>query len=308
MSFRKIFILALGLTALFAACKKEEKPVASEDLNIPQSFAPPANADPAVKAVYKDFGVWIRMDFKDPKEVSNGILYNDVNNRFGATKIDDSRRPEAIVYTQTLLSNVSEKFTKSLFPLELFYVKTYNGSWWARDIEIIGRSRLVITWPNHMRDAIEVTDPATHYYRDSALTRSVWSNLASMMSPRMEKPIDGFELAGKAYDNGLVVDRIEAEYRKDYDDAKRDAALADLANSGGFIEGSGSRSFESDFPQWVVLLTTESFSNIKRRYLDNSPRRARKYDILIKFFNSYGWDIQAAGNKYRTKLDEFSNQ
>jgi len=303
MKLRKLYILALGLSTTFAACKKEESPIASDDLKIPQMFSPAADADPKVKSIYNDYGLWIRMDFKDAKEVSNGILFTDVNNRFGATKIDDNKRQEAIVYTESLMSNVPAKFTKALFPLEFFYVKTYNGSWWATDMQVIGRSRLLITWPNKMLNSLPVTDPATHYYRDSVLTRAVWSSLGTMMTPRMGSPIEGFELAGKAYDNGLVADRIQSDYFKDYDVAKRDAALDELAKSGGFITGSGSRSFEADFPQWIRLMATESYANIKKQYLDNSPRRAKKYEVLIKFFNSYGWDIQATGNQYRQKLD-----
>lgn len=245
------------------------------------------------------------MDFKDGKEVSNGILYNDQNNRFGATKIDDNKRSEAIMYTQSLLSNVPEKVTKTYFPLELFYVKTYNGSWWAKDIEVLGRSRIVITWPNKMRDALPVTDPSTHYYRDSVLTRIVWSYIAGTMIGRMENKVEGFEAAGKPYDGGKVVDQIYADYRKDYDEGKRDKALNELSISGGFIQGSGSRSFEADFPDWVSLVATESYANIKKNYLDNSESRAKKYQVFIKFFNSYGWDIQATGNKYRQELDKY---
>lgn len=297
--------MALGLTLLFAACKKEESPVATDELKIPQQFEPPANADPQVKAVFKDYGLWIRMDFKDWKEVTNGILFNDATNTIGVTKIDDNKRQEAISFTKSLLSNVPASFTKAMFPLELFYVKTYNGSWWAQDFMILGRSRLVITWPNKMQGMLPVTDPETHYYRDSVLTRMTWSYLGSTITPRMEQPITGFELAGKAYDNGKVVDGIQEQWRKDFDDAKRDAALEELSQTGGFIQGSGSRNFEADFPQWLSLLTTESYANIKKNYLDNSERRAKKYEILIKFFNSYGWDIQAAGNKYRQELDKY---
>ncbi|SMC58338.1 hypothetical protein [Pedobacter nyackensis] len=303
MKFRNVCVLALGLITTFAACKKEDNPVASDDLKISQMFGPDPNADPKVRSIYNDYGLWIRMDFNNPKEVSNGILYNDVNNRFGATKIEDNKRQEAITFTQSLLSNVSSKYTKAFFPLEFFYVKTYNGSWWAADMQMIGRSRLLLTWPNKMLNSLPVTDPATHYYKDSVLTRAIWSSLGTMASQRMEKPIDGFELAGKAYDGGLAADRINADYFKDYDAAKRDAANDELAKSGGFISGSGSRSFDSDFPQWITLMTTESYDNIKKKYLDNSPRRAKKYEVLIKFFNSYGWNIQATGNQYRQKLD-----
>jgi hypothetical protein len=303
MKFKNIYILTLCLATFLAACKKEEQPVSSEHLNIPQMFGPAADADPQVKSLFNQYGLWIRMDFKDVKEVTNAILYSDVNNRFGATKIDNDKRAEAITFTQSLLSNVSDKFSKSFFPLEFFYVKTYNGSWWATDLQTIGRSRIVITWPNKMIGALPVVDPATHYYRDSVLTRAIWSSLGTTITPKMTVPVEGFELAGKAYDNGLAVDRITDDYYKDYDLQKRDAAYTELANSGGFITGQGSRSFDSDFPQWLVLLTTESYRNIKKNYLDNSPRRAKKYEILIKYFNSYGWDIQAAGNLYRQKLD-----
>lgn len=303
MKLKNISFAVLGLSMLFTACKKEENPVASEDLGIVQQFEPPANADPAVKAAFNGYGLWIRMDFTNPKEVSNAILFNDVGNRFGATKIDENQRQAVITYSQKLLSNVSEKYSKSFFPLEFFFVKTYNGSWWAKDIQALGRSRLVICWPNQMRDAQPVIDPENHYYRDSVLTRSVWSNVGSMITLRMDTPVEGFELAGKAYDNGVASKKIQDAYLEDRDEDKRDAALAELASIGGFIEGSGSSSFETDFPQWLTLLTTESYDNIKKKYLDNNQRRTKKYEILIKYFKSYGWDIQAAGNKYRQQLD-----
>lgn len=305
MKFKYIYMLALGFATFFIACKKEERPVATDNLNIPQMFGPAADADPLVKSLFNQYGLWIRMDFKDVKEVTNAILYSDVNNRFGATKIDNDKRSEAITFTQTLLSNVSEKFSKSFFPLEFFYVKTYNGSWWATDLQTIGRSRIVITWPNKMFGALPVVDPATHYYRDSVLTRAIWSSLGTTITPKITIPIEGFELAGKAYDNGVAVDRITDDYYKDYDLQKRDASYLELASSGGFITAQGSRSFDADFPQWLALLSTESEINIKKNYLDNSPRRARKYEVLIKFFNSYGWDIQATGNLYRQKLDQY---
>ena len=97
-------------------------------------------------------------------------------------------------------------------------------------------------------------------------------------------------------------DKIMADYYKDYDAAKKDAALDELARAGGYITGSASRNFDSDFGEWLKLLATESYTNIKAKYLDNSPSRAQKYEILIKYFKDYGWDIQATGNKYREKL------
>lgn len=304
MNFRSIYILAMILIILVAACKKEERPTATDDLKIPELFAPPEDSDPQVKSLYKDYGVWIRMDFNHWREVTNGILFNDVNNsRFGATKIEDSKRQEAIVYSKTLLSNFSQKFVESFFPLELFYVKTYNGSVFATDLQVIGRSRLVITWPNKMLRSQPVTNPEIHYYKDSVLTRAILSNIAGMIVQRMDNPIEGFEMAGKPYDNGVASDKIRDQYLVDRDAVKRDAAYNELARTGGYITGPSSRSFVSDFPQWFTLMSTESYENIKKGYLDNNEMRTRKYEILIKFFNSYGWDIQAAGNKYRQQLD-----
>ena len=306
MNYKKITIMAVGVALLFAACKKEERPVATDDLKIPELFAPPENADPQVKSLYKDYGVWVRMDFNHWREVTNGILFNDVNNsRFGATKIDDDKRQEAITYSKTLLSNFSQKFVGVYFPLELFFVKTYNGSVFATDLQVIGRSRIVLTWPNKMRGALTVTNPETHYYRDSVLTRAVLSSIAGTIVQRMDNPIEGFEMAGKPYDNGVASDKIRDQFLIDRDMVKRDAAYDELARTGGYITGPSSRSFASDFPQWFTLMATESYANIKKKYLDNNEMRTRKYEILVKFFNSYGWDIQATGNKYRQELDKY---
>lgn len=60
-----------------------------------------------------------------------------------------------------------------------------------------------------------------------------------------------------------------------------------------------------DFSEWLRLLVMESYENIKKDYLDNSKPRALKYEILIKYFKEYGWDIQAAGNKYRTEFNKY---
>ena len=50
------------------------------------------------------------MDFTDWHEVTNAYLYEDVNNRMGAAMIDDTCRENAIIFSQTLLSNVSKEF------------------------------------------------------------------------------------------------------------------------------------------------------------------------------------------------------
>ena len=82
-------------------------------------------------------------------------------------------------------------------------------------------------------------------------------------------------------------------------------AVAELCRNGGYITGGSSRSFEGDFSEWLRLLVMESYENIKKDYLDNSKSRALKYEIITKYFKEYGWDIQAAGNKYRTEFDKY---
>ena len=300
---RILNILPLMLIVSLAACTKETDPVASEDIGIAQQFAPPADADPRVKQMYQDYNVWLRMDFNDWKEVTNAILERDQINRWGVGKIDPEYRESAIIWMQTLLPNVPEKYVRTFFPLEFFFVKSYGSGYWSSNIKRIGRSRLVICWPNQMVGAQPVVDPQTHYYKDSVLTREVWANLGAMITARMEEPIKEFVTAGKSYDNGQAYDRIMEDYYNDYDIVKRDAALDELARSGGYITGSGSRTFDSDFTDWLKLLATESYENIKSKYLDNSPARAQKYDVLIRYFQEYDWDIQATGDLYREKLD-----
>ncbi len=298
-------LTAILILPFWAACTKEEHPVASEDLGIPAMFAPKENEDARVKQIYNDYGLWVRMDFTDPKEITNGILYNDVNNRFGATMIDDGDRESAIIYAQTLMSNVSEEFSKAYFPLDFFFVKTYNGSWWAADYQRIGRSRFVLCWPNQMNGAVEITDASKHYYQDSVVTRVVWDNFGAMIAARFDAPLEEFAKAGRAYDKGEAFDNIRDQYDADKDEEKYNAAITELCQTGGFITASGAASFENDFAAWLRLLVMESYENIKRDYLDNSAPRLAKYRILIDFFKSYNWDIQAAGNKYRAEYDAY---
>jgi predicted small secreted protein len=96
--------------------------------------------------------------------------------------------------------------------------------------------------------------------------------------------------------------------------AKSNAAIDQLCIEGGFIPdvtaagnlvGSSANSFENDFSSWASLVVTESYENIRTKYLDNSPARKAKYEALIEFCKSYGWDIQAAGNKFRQMNNQF---
>lgn len=293
-------LLAAGI-AIFSSCSKEEKPVSSPDLGLPAAFSPPSDAPQIVKDIFAKYGVWIRMDFKEVREVTNAYLEVDVNNRWGATKIDDNQRSSAELYTKTLLSNIPEAYVKKFFPLELFYVKTYGGGFFASNLKKLGRSRLIICWPNKTSSR-PITDPENHYYMDTLLTRAVWSELGSMIGDRIPEPIQEVVEAGKAYDNGQAWDKATADWQVDRNTVKRDSIRNVIAVTGGHISGSGSRNFYVDFFQWIAVLTTESHDNIKRLYLNNSPARAKKYAALIKYFNEQGWDIQATGNLYRQKI------
>ena len=49
----------------------------------------------------------------------------------------------------------------------------------------------------------------------------------------------------------------------------------------------------------------ESYDNIKKDYLDKSIARTAKYKVIVECFKKYDWDIQAAGNKFRQKYNEY---
>jgi len=308
MKMNSIFkIMVVLATFNLVSCSDEDDLKPSENLGIPEMFSPGADADPRVKKMYNDYGFWVRMDFTDWKEVTNAYLYEDVNNRWGATMIDDTCRENAIIFSETLLSNVSPEFAKAYFPLELFFVKTYSGSWWAADYQRLGRSRFVLCWPNQMEGALPVTKEANpdYYYQDSLITGLVWSNFGAMIAQRFDEPIKEFASAGKAYDKGEAIDNIEDQYDKDEDEEKYNKAVEELCKNGGFLSGRGSASFETDFGDWLSLLVMESYENIKKDYLDNSIARAAKYKVIVEFFKKYNWDIQAAGNKFRQKYNEY---
>lgn len=299
---KPIYVSLFALAVCGMGCSKEAQPDFTPEPGIEQQFTPPADAPAEIKDMYNRYGVWARMDFKDWKEVTNGVLATDPNNRWGATKVDTDQRPVVTTYTQALLSNVSEKFAKRYFPLELFFVKTYSLPLFGENIKVLGRSRLIICWPNQMYGTLPVTDPVNHYYQDSVLARTIWGYLGNMSALRFDAPITEFVLAGKAYDNGAARELVFKQYEKDRDIEARDKAMDQIALNGGFITSLGSTSFDNDFGEWMRLLVTESYDNIKAQYLDNSPARARKYEVIIRFFKSYDWDIQAAGNKYREQL------
>ncbi|MDE7073739.1 MAG: hypothetical protein K2O69_01590 [Odoribacter sp.] len=306
MKIKNIILALLVICISFSACDNETDPVATEDLDLEKLFSPGEDAEPIVKDIYNQYGVWVRTHFDYIDQLTNAIIYEDAMvKNFGATNMDEEIVSQPCTWVKTLLGNVSEQFVKSYFPLEFFFVKTYGRGYWSYDFSKVGRSRLVICWPNQAEGCIEVTDPANHYYQDSVLTTKVWGYLSEMITSRMEEDLlPEFGAAGRAYDNGAAYDRIRDDYYSDYDEEKYDKAMEELAENGGFISGSGSRSFRADFGEWIQLVATESYENIRVQYLDNNKIRAKKYEIFINFMKTYGWDIQATGNKFRWKFDE----
>jgi hypothetical protein len=295
------------IAALLAGgCTGENDPVASESLGILDMFTPGEDADPEVRQIFDDYGVWVRTYFASAREITNSSLEIDANNaRYGAQLLDDERLPEVYAYTSALLSNVTGEFTKTFFPLEIFYVKSYGASYWPTPLKILGRNRLIISWPNDPNNTEPVADLANYYYQDSVLADGVWRLIASSIAARLATPIEEFVTAGKAHDNGKAYDQILNAYYADRDIEKRDAALEELTSTGGYLSGGGSRDFRTDFADWLRLLATESHANIKRDYLDNSKARANKYEIVVNFARRYQWNIQAAGNKFRQQHNAY---
>ena len=123
MKMNGIFkIMVMLATFSLVSCSDEDDLKPSESLGIPEMFSPAADADARVKEMYNDYGLWVRMDFTDWHEVTNAYLYEDVNNRMGATMIDDTCRENAIIFSQTLLSNVSKEFAKAIQKTDNYYV------------------------------------------------------------------------------------------------------------------------------------------------------------------------------------------
>lgn len=301
MKCKPVYLILSVLGLFVCGCNNEENPVASENLGFSTLFGPDENAAPIVKELYDKYGIWVRMDFTDQLEVTNGILGAEVN-KCTVVKIEDQNRESALIYMKTFMSNVEPAFAKKYFPLEFFFVKSFVAGW-PKDKASIGRSRLLITWPFLNGNPIE--RPGNHYYEDDWLATSVWSEVSDMITSRMPEPMASFANAGKAYDGGAARDQMWADYEKDDDWDKVVATKQAICDAGGHISFSGSVSFEIDFAQWMSLVVTESYDNIKAWYLDGGKTYQDKYNALIQFFNEQGWDIQAAGNLYREKNNAY---
>lgn len=304
MKYFNIIILFIAACVLIS-CSKEESLTPSGDLGFQERFSPADTEPQGVKDIFNKFGLWLRMDFEDDKEVTNAILVQDVNNRYGATQIDEEMKPSAIMFVDTLLNNVSVEFVQEVFPREFFFVKTYNGSFWQADIETLGRSRLIVCWPNERTGVQPIEVPETHYYQDSVLTRMVWASLTGLLAQRMEKEIPGFEAAGSSYDNGQALDELTSSLAsQDLSDEEYGQIMDEFAAERGVILPAGTRGYTQDLSQWLRTIVTESYENIYNEFLQNSPNRLEKYNVLCSYLlEEYNWDIQAAGNKYRELLD-----
>ncbi len=302
----KLIWFACLFLILNTACDKEDDPVASVDSPLIDKFTPGENVDKEVKDFYDKYGFWVQTECNSLQELANAIISEDafISARGSYENLEPALRSQVYTYLNTLTLNVSTEFVKQYFPLEFFFMKSLR-SYMDLYVQSIGRSRLIITWPNQKEGCIPVTDPEMHYYQDSVLTHTVWGNLVDMITARMENDlIPEFIASGKLYEKDAAY-KIDQEYWKDNDEEKWQRAMDSLA-AGGFISGYGSADFRSDFAEWIQLVVTESYENIKRDYLDNNAFRAKKYEIFIQWMkDNYNWDIQAAGNKYRAEYDAY---
>jgi len=297
-----LFVGVLSFT--LASCEKEEDLKPSDDFGIKALYTPGNDAPQIVKDIYKEHDVWVRMDFDCPSEVAQAVLSKDefVYARKWVTKIDDDYRASAYKYTEKLFSLFPAEFTKKHFPLDIFIVKDYGKFHWKSNKQEIGRSRFVFCWPNEVQGALDVNlnDFENHFHQDTVLSTYLFNSLFEICCKRFEdKEGLAIQQAGWAYSTDYM-DALRAIY-PNYSDRKTDkykAELAKIANDGGFIKATGSKSFSVDIKQWMLAIATHSHDEMKKKYLDNSPKRAAKYLEVIKFMKSKGWDIQATGNKY----------
>ncbi|MDR6783136.1 hypothetical protein ABIE26_000376 [Pedobacter africanus] len=304
------YILIAGAALInmtFASCTKESEILPSEELGLEQLFKPKANANPIEKELYENYGVWVRTEFTDSREVYNAYLGQDVNNaRYPAVKVDEDKKESAYIYMKTLLSNISKDYVKQVMPNEVFFIKTYGHPLWGYQFYVVGRNRLAFAWPNTTYGSQPVVDANVHYYKDSVLTREVWRNLSDMVGSRIPEEIPDFEKIGKPYDGGTAFTKIRDQYFIDYDLAKRNREWQALADQGGYLDPYASFSFKAEYAAFFKLILLESYENIDKQYLKGNDMRRQKYNLFVKYFkDKYNWDIQATGNKYRQELNKY---
>lgn len=90
-----IYLLLIALVLFLSGCDKESKLSPTEDLGIVEMFSPDENADPRVKAMYNDYGVWVHTYFRSIDELTNSILAEDALVAMrGAENLEEEKIPE----------------------------------------------------------------------------------------------------------------------------------------------------------------------------------------------------------------------
>jgi len=304
------YILLAGVALIniaIAGCTKEAEIIPSEEVGFEQLFKPKADATPIEKELYENYNVWVRTEFTTSREVYNSYLGQDVNNvRYPVAKVDEDKKESAYIYMKTLLSDVSKDYAKQIMPNEVFFIKTYGHPLYGEQFKVVGRNRLAFVWPNKTRGTQPVVDAQTHYYRDSVLTREVWTHLSRMIGDRITEEIPDFEKIGKPYDLGAAFIKVRDQYFIDYDLAKRNREWQAVADQGGYLDPYSSFSFKAEYAAFLKLILLESYENINKQYLNGNDMRRQKYNLFVKYYkDKYNWDIQAVGNKYRQELNKY---
>lgn len=294
----KKYLLIIGIALLFVACKKEDTLSPSDKFGLIELFEPGSDTPQVVKDLFSQYGVWVRMDWTNDDIVKNAYLGQDLYNSYPVLKVDADKQASAYTYITTFLNQAPAAFVRKNFPLDIFIVKTYGNPEYPMSIMLLGRSRLLFDWPNSTYNALAIVkEPQYHFYQDTILAQELWDKMATVIAQKIE-PIKDFITVGTPYDNGTALRKIYDDYYIDYDYEKMQQRLEELANAGGFIDGSGSRSFKTDIAQWITQIAISSYQEIYDKYLKNSLKHQLKYKAVIDYFNTQGWDIQATGNNF----------
>ncbi len=100
MKSGNIYLLLTTLVLLLSSCDKESKLSPTENLGLVDMFSPDENADPRVKAMYNDYGVWVRTHFNSIDELTNAILAQDAFVAIrGAETLEEEKIPEVLNYS-----------------------------------------------------------------------------------------------------------------------------------------------------------------------------------------------------------------
>ena len=106
MKSGNIYLLLTTLVFFLSGCDKESKLSPTENLGLVDMFSPDENADPRVKAMYNDYGVWVRTHFNSIDELTNAILAQDA---FVAIRGAENMEEEKIPYYEITGETSKEK-------------------------------------------------------------------------------------------------------------------------------------------------------------------------------------------------------